>query len=342
MDKDIKVSVIIPVYNAEKYLGECLDSILRQTLDGIQVIIMNDGSTDNSLDVMESYAKKYPDVIEVYSQKNGGQSLARNNCHKYVKGKYMAYVDADDYILDDYFQTLYDTAEKENSDLVICSYDKFLNTGEIVLHRNSKDWEIAFSDNLIHVFQYSPCAKLYLSSMIIDNKLEFGVGEKMEDGPFAIITGSIAKNPVVLDYFGYKYRMYDESTMGQIRKKGIQKSEPAQQFPYKGLEDAIKKVKVIRGEENDQVLEYVIFKALAGFTFLSSKKSGKETQKYICEYDKMIISKYFPDYKKNPYLKLKWKSKLPYVHQLATVLLKWTYRGRVLYPFTRAYTFISK
>lgn len=342
MNEDIRVSVIIPVYNAEKYLEECLDSILRQTLDGLQVIAINDGSTDRSLDILGIYAKKYPDVVEVYSQKNGGQSLARNNAHKYVKGKYMAYIDADDYILDDYFQVLYETAEKENSDLVICSYDKFLNTGEIVLHRNSKDWEIMFADNLVHVFQYSPCAKLYLSSMIIDNKLEFGVGEKMEDGPFAIITGSIAEKPVVLEYFGYKYRMYDESTMGKIRKKGIQKNEPEQQFPYKSLETAIKRVKEIRGEEYNQVLEYVVFKALAGFTFVFSKKSGKETQKYICNYDKMIISKYFSDYKRNPYLKLRWKCKLPFIHRLATLMLKWTYRGGILYPFTRLYAILTK
>lgn len=336
-----KVSVIIPAYNAEKYLPECLDSILNQTLDDIQIIINNDGSTDNTQQVIDQYAKKYPDTIIAMAQENAGQSAARNAALKYVTGKYMAYIDADDYIEPDYFQKLYEAAEQNQSDLVICSYEKFTNDGKIVLSRNSVDWDIEFDTGKRHVFQYSPCAKIYLSKLILDNHILFGEGEKMEDGPYGIITGSVARNPVVLDYFGYHYRVYNESTMGQIRKKGISKDRPEQQFPYKGIEQAILKVREVRGQEYDNVLEYAVIKALAGFTFVFCAKSGKETLKYVCQYCNYIIEKYFPDMRKNPYMHL-WKlKKLPFSHRAAVVLFKYAYQMGILYQTASIYIKVS-
>lgn len=336
-----KVSVIIPAYNAEKYLPECLDSILNQTLDDIQIIINNDGSTDNTQQVIDQYAKKYPDVIIAIRQENAGQSAARNAALKYVTGKYMAYIDADDYIEPDYFQKLYEAAEQEQADLVICSYEKFTNDGDIVLSRNSVDWDIEFDHGLRHVFQYSPCAKIYLSEMILDNHIVFGEGEKMEDGPYGIITSSVSRKTVVLDYFGYRYRVYNESTMGQIRAKGISKDRPEQQFPYKGIENAILKVRQIRGDEYDQVLEYAVIKALAGFVFVFCAKSGKETLQYVCKYCDYIIKKYFPNMRKNPYMHL-WKlKKLPFSHRAAVVLFKHAYSMGILYHVASAYIRIS-
>lgn len=325
---DIKVSVIIPAYNVEKYFKECLDSLMEQTLSEIQIIIVNDGSTDGTQKIIDEYAGKYPDKITAVVQPNGGQSNARNNALQYVRGKYIAFIDADDYVYKDYFEKLYTAAEKQKSDLVICSYEKFNSKdGTILLTRDTKKWEIIFAEGLSHVFQYSPCAKLYLSEMILDNHVRFSEGEKMEDGPFGIITSSIARNPFVLeDYYGYRYRVYDDSTMGQIRKKGISKQDVKQQFPYKGIEDAIITVKRIRGVEYDQVIEYVIAKALAGFVFVFSAKSTKETRKYICNYSYELISKYFPDMKKNPFMKIWKQRKLPLAHRGAIVLFKWGYR----------------
>lgn len=338
--EEIQISVIIPAYNVEKYLPECLDSIVRQTFSEWEVIIVNDGSIDTTQTIIDEYVSRYPERISAHYQENAGQSAARNAALAYVRGKYMTYIDADDYILDDYLETLYRTAEKHQSELVICSYDKFENTGEIVLHRNSKDWEIDFGNHLSHVFQYSPCAKLYLSRMIIDNHILFSEGEKMEDGPYGIIVNSIAKNPVVIEYFGYKYRKYDDSTMGGIREKGISKNDEKQQFPYKGIEGAIQKVRELR-DDYDKVLEFVIMKALAGFAFSFSRRSGKETQKYICEYTDYIMKTYFPEYLKNPYIGLFRLKKLPLSHRGAVWLMKWACRFHVYYPVVRLYTVVA-
>lgn len=336
-----KISVIIPAYNAEKYLPECLDSILNQTQDGIQIIINNDGSTDGTQKVIDRYSEQYPGRIIPMAQENAGQSAARNAALKYVTGKYMAYIDADDYIEADYFQKLYEAAEQEQADLVICGYEEFTNDGEILLSRNSVDWDIEFAHGLRHVFQYSPCAKIYLSEMILGNHIVFEEGEKMEDGPYGIITSSVSRKTVVLDYFGYRYRIYNESTMGQIREKGLSKDRPEQQFPYKGIESAILKVRQIRGEEYDEVLEYAVIKALAGFAFVYCAKSGKETLQSVCKYCEYIIKKYFPNMRKNPYMHL-WKlKKLPFSHRAAVVLFKLAYSMGILYPFASAYVRIS-
>lgn len=115
---DIKVSVIIPVYNMAKYLGECLESIARQTLDGIEIIAIDDGSTDDSLVVLTQYQKKYANLV-VLHQKNHGTGNARNNGIRHARGKYIALMDPDDfYPQNDSLQALYEAAEKQN--VLIC------------------------------------------------------------------------------------------------------------------------------------------------------------------------------------------------------------------------------
>ena len=92
-----KVSVIIPVYNVEKYLRECLDSVVNQTLKEIEIILIDDGSTDNSLKICREYEEK-DSRVRVYTQKNQGQSEARNNGLKHLKAPYVAFIDSDDYV----------------------------------------------------------------------------------------------------------------------------------------------------------------------------------------------------------------------------------------------------
>ena len=341
MYEEVKVSIIIPAYNVEKYVAKCLDSILNQSYQNYEIIVVNDGSKDNTLNILEKYSIMFNGKMRIISQSNQGQSSARNNGMEYVTGKYILFIDADDYILNDYIEVLLTNAENNSADLVICSYKKVLNDDTIVVTRNSKEWDIEFSHGLSHVFQYSPCAKIYRTDLLKSNDIKFGVGEKLEDGPFGIITSSIAKNVVVLDYYGYLYRKYDESTMGKIRSKGIAENIPELQFPYKGLEEAIRKVIKIRGKEYFQVLEYVIFKALAGYAFEFSKKSSSDTLKFICDYSDRIIKTYFKEYKKNPYLKINGVHKLSFVHRMAVWLFKTTYSLHILYPFAKVYNILS-
>ena len=122
-NSDIKVSVIVPIYNVKRYLAKCLDSIISQTLKDIEIICVNDGSTDGSEKVLAEYAKK-DSRIKIVNRKNGGLSAARNTGMPYATGKYIGFVDSDDYIEPTMYELMYYNAEHFNSQMVICAVHK--------------------------------------------------------------------------------------------------------------------------------------------------------------------------------------------------------------------------
>ena len=95
--KEMKVSIIVPVYNTEKYVAKTLDSLVNQTLNSYEIIVVNDGSTDNSQEIIKEYTKKYPNLIQAYYKENGGLGSARNYGLQYAKGEYVGFVDSDDW-----------------------------------------------------------------------------------------------------------------------------------------------------------------------------------------------------------------------------------------------------
>jgi glycosyltransferase involved in cell wall biosynthesis len=115
------VSVIVPVYNAAEYLAHCLDSIVAQTFSSIEVIIVNDGSVDNSSDIIETYLKKYT-WFHCITQTNKGPGEARNVGIAASQGKYLAFVDADDYVTSDFIDVLFKLAEKNSADIAVCNF----------------------------------------------------------------------------------------------------------------------------------------------------------------------------------------------------------------------------
>lgn len=125
-----KVSVIVPVYNMEDYLKECLDSLINQTLDDIEIVIVNDGSTDRSNEIIDDYVYNYPEKIRAFKVANGGLGEARNYGIKKAKGKYLGFVDSDDIVRTDMFEEMYREAVQENSDCVICDYIAFWENGK--------------------------------------------------------------------------------------------------------------------------------------------------------------------------------------------------------------------
>ena len=116
-----KISVIIPVYNASEHLAECLESLLKQTYAAFEAICINDGSKDDSLEILTSYQNK-DSRIRIINQENQGTAKAREKGIKEAHGEWIAYLDADDYVTADYLQKLYACAQKENADAVFCYY----------------------------------------------------------------------------------------------------------------------------------------------------------------------------------------------------------------------------
>ena len=177
------VSVIVPVYNVEKYLDKCIKSILNQKYRNIEIILVDDGSTDSSGSICDSYAKK-DDRIKVIHKKNGGLSSARNTGIDEAKGEYIGFVDSDDYIDEDMYETMVKKLIDNNSDIVICSKVIEYSNGKI-LKNNYK--EKLIKDNIeglkqlnsYKVFDMSACDKLYKISLF--KNIRFPFGKKCED-----------------------------------------------------------------------------------------------------------------------------------------------------------------
>ena len=135
---NIKVSVIVPVYNCEKYLKKCLDSLVNQTLKDIEIICVNDGSTDNSGRILEEYTDSR---IKIITKENGGISSARNAGIAVAKGEYLGFVDSDDWVDLDFYEKLYNTAVKYNADIAAA--------GIIRLHKLRKRYYLQFKDEQV-------------------------------------------------------------------------------------------------------------------------------------------------------------------------------------------------
>ena len=127
----IKVSIIVPVYNVELYLEKCLLSLVGQTLKEIEILVINDGSQDDSQQVIEDFQQKYPNQIFGFIKQNGGLSDARNFGIDRAKGKYLGFVDSDDYVSETMFEEMYNLAEKHQAEMAICNLQKVDEVGNV-------------------------------------------------------------------------------------------------------------------------------------------------------------------------------------------------------------------
>ena len=241
----IKVSVIVPVYNVEKYLRQCLDSLVNQTLKDIEIICINDGSTDDSLKVLQEYASEHLNVV-VIDQENQGVSIARNNGINKAQGDYICFVDPDDWVEPDMFKILYEKAVKTGVDIVECDYKMvFENSTKIKnrtlfgsLHTWKKfpiacgkifDWKYVKTQ----VFNGLRCMvwnRLYKRSLIFDNNLTFPDG-KCEDYPFSLDAVLSAKSIVYCHKTLYNYLIRFGSL--SIREDSVQENKEDDDKIYK-------------------------------------------------------------------------------------------------------------
>ena len=123
--ENIKVSVILPVYNVEKYLKQCLDTIVGQTLKEIEILCVDDGSTDDSVQILKEYEQK-DHRIKVLSQKNAGAGAARNLGLRHASGKYLSFLDSDDFFEPDMLETAYEQAERYQAEMVVFRSNQYL------------------------------------------------------------------------------------------------------------------------------------------------------------------------------------------------------------------------
>ena len=205
-----KVSIIVPVYNVEEYLSKCLDSLVSQTLKEIEIIVVNDGSPDNSQKIVDKYTKKHKN-IKSYIKENGGLSDARNFGLKYASGEYISFIDSDDYIDKTMMEKMYNKAIKDNLDIVVC------NSIEVYEEKLvEKKANFYYSDKIINNYIISPpmaCTRLY--KKYIFDKVKFTDGIYYEDLNLTPSLVLITKKIDFIDEGLYYYVQRNNSIMKQ-------------------------------------------------------------------------------------------------------------------------------
>lgn len=211
-----EISIIVPVYNKEDYLGDCLESLIQQSFKNIEILCIDDGSTDSSSKIIEDYAKT-DSRIKIFSQNNNGPGSARNKGIINSTGEYLAFVDADDWIELDTMEILYNNAKKYDSDLVLFNAIEHLPD-------NKTNSRIYFKDKIQQVFNYKQqknlvlnnylivCTKLHKKTFIKDNDIYFSEFGLFEDVYFHIKSVILADKISYLDDILYHYRRTQSNT----------------------------------------------------------------------------------------------------------------------------------
>ena len=222
------ISIIIPVYNVENFLQDCLNSVKNQTYTNLEIILVNDGSTDKSGEICDDFSLQ-DSRFKVLHQKNSGQAVARNNALNIANGEFISFVDSDDIISVDYIQTLFDLTQKLNTKIAMCGYKEFKNNGEIgaILdtNKNTKeceklDQEELFSRALHRNPYFMSGVPRALYAKEIWANLRFPTGEIYED--VAIWFDIFNQSPTAITYKNlYFYRIRIGSTVNSFEKKHL-------------------------------------------------------------------------------------------------------------------------
>ncbi len=222
-ETDIKISVIIAAYNVDKYIACCLNSIINQSLKDIEIICINDGSTDNSLSIIQNYSK-FDNRIKIINQDNKGLSSARNEGLKISTGKYIYFIDSDDLISNDYLENMYKKADEENADLVINDnvnsfYENDLNKQKPYIKKPFKNGIYDVTPSFIEKRHTNslPWSKLYKREFLIKNNLNFPEKYIYEDEYFYFTLMPFLKKTVQYNCGMYYYRQRKSSLMGRGR-----------------------------------------------------------------------------------------------------------------------------
>jgi len=253
MKYNILVSVIIPIYNAENYISRCIESILNQSLTSFEVILINDGSTDNSDEICTAYASR-DERLKVINIENHGPGYARNIGLENAKGKYIQFTDSDDTLPVNYLEAMVQRIEDEKSDLVICGIKTLKNNNKVdkltvqeELNINKKPIIELFVSLLEKGLAYSPCNKLYRNEIIQNNNIHFGTEFKLgEDALFNISYIKQSKSFSVEDSVFYEYHQND----GSLIRSFLHNKFEIQTILYENLKKLVKEVTSINSNES--------------------------------------------------------------------------------------------
>ena len=290
-----KISIIIPVYNAEKYLHRCFDSILNNNYKNLEIIPVNDGSKDDSQKIIDKYKEKYPDIFMPITQENQGIGMARNNALEKVTGDYIMFVDNDDFIDEDYIYKHLEPLKEKDYDMVLSGY-KRVNDDKEILFKVDLDEKYPWT----RYISIAPWGRLYKKKYLEENDIKFLKTPIGEDVYFNLQANTLTDNIKILDYKGYNWYHNGKSVTNTISDK-IKKIDII--ILLNTHYNILKEKNSINKENYDFVQIYFVLLVIQFLQWLSKNLSYKEISE---KYDMFFkwISERFPEYKKAKYWKL--------------------------------------
>lgn len=306
-----KLSIVALVYNLEKYLPRCLDALVNQTLQEIEILCVDDGSTDSAPQIIEDYAKKYPEKIKVFHKENGGEFTTRNYGLERATGEYVTFVDTDDYVEPNWAEKLYNAAKKADADLAVCGFERInLETGKQVCTDmtgfGNTVKEIDYKDDFVAFINPAPWNKVYKREKIKD--LRFLPFRGFNDTMFLMSSYTkIKKIAFIPDVLYHYYLRYDS----QIHSINIDDVNNLKKYLLE-----VKQLYIESGkyEEMKYILDLMAFLHLAVSVMyrasydktINIKEETKKTRKYLDEN--------FNSWRKNPFLTFRYSIKKGFKH----------------------------
>lgn len=308
----LKVSIIVPFYNVERYIEKCLETLVNQTLEDIEIILVNDGSKDKSIEIVNKFLEKYPEKLVYFEKENGGLSDARNYAIPYAKGEYIAFLDSDDYVEKDMYEKMYQLAKEENSDMVECDFyweypeKTKIDTGAI--YNGKKE--------MLEKVRVVAWNKLIKREILEKAKIEFPKGYRYEDVEFTyklipyLEKVSFLKKPCI----HYIQRENSISNSQNERTKEI----------FDVLDHVIRyyKEKGIYDEYKEEI-EYIYARYLLCSSLLRMVKiEDKKIREELLNKTWINLNEKFPNWKKNKILKKNKSGKDFYMKTINKVTYK--------------------
>ena len=288
-----KVSVIVPIYNVEKYLEKCINSLLSQTLEDIQIILVNDGSKDNSGNIAREYEKNNKNRIIYVEKENGGLSDARNYGLKYATGDFIAFLDSDDYIEKNAYEEMYNKAIEENADYVECDFIwEFPNK-----IRMDKQYPYKNKKEMLSFVRVVAWNKLIKRQLITDNNLEFPKGLRYEDVEFTY----------KLIPFINKFAYVDKPFIHYVQRKGsianVQNERTAEIFTVlDNVTEFYKKNNIYEKYRDELEYNYARYLLCSSLKRMCKIKDKTIREKLLTEsWERLNLN--FPNWKENVILK---------------------------------------
>ena len=319
-----EVSVIIPVYNNERFVETCIQSVMEQTFRDLEILVVNDGSTDRSGEILERLAAGDSRIVYI-SQENRGVAAARNRAFDIASGKYLTFVDGDDYIGRDYISQLYAAAEQKSTEMLICGLTCVDAEGKILSQIvpgeyqrfEKEEWTFRISAVWCHFYRRSLWERYHIS---------FRSGERGEDMPVSLFFSAVCDKIATTSETGYYYVQHSSSAVHNFR--GLKKYR----LPYDALEDAILKIRETGISNSPEFCELFVLRILSTCFFQLAPGASRDKMKELCDYIIRILNMYYPEYYRNKKARLTAPLDIPFVQKAAVKILILLVRTGMIHP----------